>query len=61
MGAHVFCDPRQGARCDPAKSGIARFVMLWRQEGGTWQLTRVISYDHQSDRQRANSARHEQQ
>ena len=61
MGTHVFCDPHPVARCDPAKSGIARFVMLWREEGGTWQLTRVVSYDHQSDRQRANTARHEQQ
>jgi hypothetical protein len=60
-GAHVFCDPRQSARCDPAKSGSAKFVMLWQQNGSTWQLTRVVSYDHQSDRQRANTARHEQQ
>ena len=61
IGAHVFCDPRKSARCDPAKSGIAKFVMLWQQTGGTWQLTRVVSYDHQSDWQRANTARHEQQ
>jgi hypothetical protein len=61
IGAHVFCDPRQVTRCDPARSGIARFVMLWQQTGEGWQLTRVVSYDHQSDRQRANAARHEQQ
>jgi hypothetical protein len=61
MGAHVFCDPRQVARCDPAKSGIAKFVMLWQQTGAGWQLTRVVSYDHRSDQQRANTARHEQQ
>jgi len=61
MGTHVFCDPRQVSRCDPAKSGIARFVMLWQQTGEGWQLTRVVSYDHRSDRQRANTARHEQQ
>ena len=61
LGAHVFCDPRQVARCDPAKSGIAKFVMLWQQTAEGWQLTRVVSYDHQSDRQRANTARHEQQ
>jgi hypothetical protein len=61
IGAHVFCDPRQVTHCDPAKSGIAKFVMLWQHTGEGWQLTRVISYDHQSDRQRANTARHEQQ
>jgi hypothetical protein len=61
IGAHVFCDPRQVTHCDPAKSGSARFVMLWQQTGEGWRLTRVISYDHQSDQQRANAARHEQQ
>lgn len=53
IGSHVFCDPRQTARCDPAKSGIARFVMLWQNDGGAWKLTRVISYDHVSDWERA--------
>ena len=61
IGTHVFCDARQAAHCDPAKSGIAKFVMLWQQTADGWQLTRVVSYDHQSDRQRANTARHEQQ
>jgi ketosteroid isomerase-like protein len=53
IGSHVFCDPRQTARCDPARSGAAKFVMLWQNDGGTWKLTRVISYDHVSDRERA--------
>jgi len=52
-GSHVFCDPRQTARCDPARSGAAKFVMLWQNDGGTWKLTRVISYDRVSDRGRA--------
>ena len=53
IGSHVFCDPRQTAKCDPAKSGAAKFVMLWQNAGGTWKLTRVISYDHVSDWERA--------
>jgi len=53
IGSHVFCDPRQTARCDPRTSGAARFVMLWQNDGGPWKLTRVISYDHVSDRERA--------
>jgi Domain of unknown function (DUF4440) len=52
IGTHVFCDPRQTAVCDAAKSGVAKFVMLWQNAGGTWTLTRVISYDHVSDWQR---------
>jgi len=61
LGVHVFCDPRQSARCDPAQSAVAQFVMLWREAGGGWQLARVISYDHRSAEQRANSTRHERQ
>jgi hypothetical protein len=52
IGAHVFCDPRQTPVCDAARSGVAKFVMLWQNAGGTWTLTRVISYDHVSDWQR---------
>jgi hypothetical protein len=58
MGAHMFCDPRQVQRCDPAKSGIARFVMLWQNEAGSWKLTRVISFDHLSDWQRPPAKAH---
>jgi hypothetical protein len=27
-------------------TGEARFIQLWRLKDGTWQLTRVISFDH---------------
>jgi hypothetical protein len=26
--------------------GEAKFVMVWRNEGEKWKLTRVISFDH---------------
>ena len=26
--------------------GIARFMHIWQQEGDTWRITRVVSYDH---------------
>jgi hypothetical protein len=51
-GEHVFCDPKKFTRCDPAKAGVAKFVMLWRLQDGAWQLTRVISYNHVNDWQR---------
>jgi ketosteroid isomerase-like protein len=46
LGAHVFC-AAQHSRCDQWLTGGARFVMLWKNEGGSWLLTRVISYDHE--------------
>jgi len=46
IGSHRFCDARKYSTCVEAKSGDARFVMLWRQDKDGWKLTRVISYDH---------------
>ena len=43
LGNHRFCE-LAASRC----GGIARFVHLWQGEGSNWQLTRVISYDHQA-------------
>jgi len=50
IGAHVFCSAQKISDCDPAKNGMAKFMMLWRQDGANWILTRVISYDHVSAR-----------
>jgi hypothetical protein len=47
-GDHMFCDPRVHRVCDETISGIAKFVMLWEQKDGTWRITRVISYNHNS-------------
>jgi len=49
IGAHMFCDSRKKPKCDREKDGIAKFVMLWQNQEGTWKLTRVISYDHASN------------
>jgi len=41
IGVHTFSHPG-----DPANVGEAKFVQLWRLKDGSWQLTRVISFDH---------------
>jgi hypothetical protein len=43
QGVHRFCQFKTG-KCD----GMADFVVVWRQRGDTWQITRVLSYGHRS-------------
>ena len=33
---------------DPSALGQAKFVTVWRQKDGAWQVTRAISFDHRS-------------
>ena len=40
-GEHRFCQLDTG-KCE----SIAKFLMIWRNTGGTWQITRVMSYGH---------------
>jgi hypothetical protein len=51
-GEHMFCDPRVHPVCENATSGVAKFVTLWQLKDGTWNITRVISYDHVSSNKR---------
>ena len=49
IGVHRFCDPKTNKTCGEEKSGVAKFVMLWQEnKNGSWQITRVISFDHVS-------------
>lgn len=48
IGTHRFCDTRKYKTCGTEDSGIAKFVMLWQNRDGVWQLSRVISFDHAS-------------
>ncbi|ROH93569.1 nuclear transport factor 2 family protein [Stagnimonas aquatica] len=41
QGVHRFCQFKSGA-CE----GTAEFVIVWRQEGDKWLITRVLSYGH---------------
>jgi Domain of unknown function (DUF4440) len=43
MGEHRFCEM-------PANEcvGIAKFTNVWRNQSGVWQMTRILSYDHQA-------------
>lgn len=43
IGQHEFCHEENGKM----DCGTFKFIHIWqRQEDGSWQLTRVISYDH---------------
>ena len=48
IGLHRFCDSRKYQTCVEGESGVAKFVTLWRKQGGKWRMSRVISYDHKS-------------
>lgn len=43
-GVHVFCQT-DTQKCE----GKAKFVMVWRNKDDKWQITRVLSYGHQSN------------
>jgi Domain of unknown function (DUF4440) len=44
QGVHRFCQFKSGA-CE----GMADFVIVWRNRGGHWQITRVLSYGHRAN------------
>jgi len=44
QGSHRFCQFASG-KCE----GIADFVMVWRNQNGSWQITRVLSYGHRAN------------
>ena len=43
QGSHRFCQFSSGA-CE----GLADFTMIWREQNGKWEITRVLSYGHRS-------------
>ena len=43
IGVHRFHHPD-----DESNVGEAKFVQLWQNKDGTWKISRVISFDHQS-------------
>jgi hypothetical protein len=44
QGSHRFCQLDSG-KCE----GIADFVMVWSNQNGAWQITRVLSYGHRAN------------
>jgi hypothetical protein len=52
LGEHTFCNLSETPVCKDATNGIGKFFMLWQKQGEQYRLTRVISYDHMSDRLR---------
>ncbi|MDC8772516.1 nuclear transport factor 2 family protein [Roseateles albus] len=45
IGRHIF------AKAGEPGSEVAQFVHLWKREGDTWKLARVLSFDHRPSAQ----------
>jgi hypothetical protein len=45
QGSHRFCQFASG-KCE----GIADFVIVWSNQNGSWQITRVLSYGHRPNK-----------
>ncbi|GAB3255963.1 nuclear transport factor 2 family protein [Chitinimonas naiadis] len=45
VGEHRFCELASG-KCE----GIAKFVMVWQNNDGTWRVTRVLSFGHRAEK-----------
>jgi Domain of unknown function (DUF4440) len=43
MGVHRFHHPGHD---DSEPVGEGKFIHLWQYKGGSWKITRIISYDH---------------
>jgi Domain of unknown function (DUF4440) len=41
QGVHKFCQFKSG-KCE----GAAEFLIVWRQQGNKWSITRVLSFGH---------------
>jgi ketosteroid isomerase-like protein len=42
IGLHKFCHIENGRN----ECGTFKFVHVWKNKGGEWKISRVISYDH---------------
>ncbi|MFC3814615.1 nuclear transport factor 2 family protein [Lysobacter sp. GCM10012299] len=45
QGTHRFCQFDTG-KCE----GLAEFVIVWNNDNGKWQITRVLSYGHRPNK-----------
>ena len=45
QGTHRFCQFADG-KCE----GLADFVIVWSNQNGHWQITRVLSYGHRASK-----------
>lgn len=41
-GKHTFCHDENGK----TDCGTFKFVHIWKNENGSWKITRIITYDH---------------
>jgi hypothetical protein len=58
VGRHTFCNMAETPVCKDETNGLGKFFMLWQKQGDQFRLTRVVSYDHLSDRERSALNKH---
>ena len=47
QGTHRFCQFTSQGTSNPCE-GLADFTIIWREQAGAWQITRVLSYGHRA-------------
>lgn len=53
QGSHRFCQFATG-KCE----GLADFTIIWREQAGIWQITRVLSYGHRAAADMEGTGKH---
>jgi ketosteroid isomerase-like protein len=57
IATHTFCNLKETPVCAAATNGTGKLVHLWKKQGDSYVLARVLSFDHVSDWERAARSR----
>jgi ketosteroid isomerase-like protein len=48
IGTHRFYQTANGGKSGPRT--IAKFIHVWKNTGGRWEISRILSYDHKQEK-----------